>query len=702
MSRSRSWRSGAIALVGLALAPGVLAAQAPCGAGAAEAAYRRGKEILAHGEAKIPSPWGILNFLTIWEDLRGAVGKDYLSRARDAFDRAVACDSTHAGAASELAALAVASREGDALRDAAAALRAATAAPGAPAELWLWRSRVAGALGDTAVGGYIARYRAAGGDAAMAHLLAARAAFEAGRDSAGVRQYLAGLDGPSKLAVEAYYEDLSPIAREAERAEWGALDTDSARGEWIRRFWARRAAESGVGVGERVAEHYHRLRVALERYRRTSRREANITDPEAIRLQYHVDGLDDRGVIYLLHGAPDTIIRTVAATLPNESWYYRRPGGGFMLHFVSPNRTSEFMLFPDPLRALGPRLQDTCLSDQCVDRVLAILEDRAPFEPRFGQLAARYRRTVMLSKNEPTPQELEAAVRDLGLAEQTLAADVAQATTRALSRDSFTPDLGAPLPFYYDTYAFRGDGGRTDLVVALAVPGRELEASPGESGVLYGLNMDVVVTDTAAGRSFRADSQRVYRAAQALGAGENLRAVLELELPPGKGYSHHVAVRAAGRKAGTAYGGPLGVDAFSGDTLMMSDLVLAEGAGKGWKRDGVDLGLVPPRQFPQGAVITLFYEVYNAKPESEFRTTLRVVPMAGSGLGGALKKLFGKDPAPISLSFTEQAHPSAAGVMQVVRRVDLRTLEPGTYRIEVTTTGGGAEVRRSREFAVIK
>ncbi|HET9984843.1 MAG TPA: hypothetical protein VFQ38_14695 [Longimicrobiales bacterium] len=689
-------------LIALVLLPGGLRAQAACRAGSAEEYYHLGKKILAGGEAKIPSPWGILNFLTVWEDLLGTVGKDYLSRARGAFDKAVACDSTHAGAASELAALAVASGDGDELRDAAAALRGATSAPAAPAETWLWRARVAGALGDTAVGEYVVRYSKSGGDAGMASLLAARAGFAAGRDSAGAVRYLAPLDSLSGAAAEAYYQDLAPIAREAERTEWKGLG-EGERGEWIRRFWARRAEDSGVGVGERVAEHYHRLEVALQRYRRTGHRESGITDPDAIRLAYHVDGLDDRGVIYLLQGAPDTIIRTVAATLPNESWYYRRPGGAsYMLHFVSPNRAAEFILFADPLRALGPLNRDMCLAEQCADRVLAILEDRAPLEPRFGQLAARYRNTIMAVKNAQDRSEIAAAMRDLGQAQIALAGDATQAATQALSRDSFTPDLGAPLPFYYDTYAFRGDGGRTDLVVALAVPSTGLEAAPAAEGVLYGLDMDVVVTDTAAGRSFRADSQRVYRAAHPLGEGENLRAVLELALPPGKRYSHRVAVRAEGRKAGAAYGGPIGVDAFTGDTLMMSDLVLAEAAGKGWKRNDVDLGLVPPRRFVEGAVVTLFYEIYNAKPESEFRTTLRVVPRAGSGVGGALKRLFGKDPAPISFSFAEQAHPSADGVVQVVRRVDLRSLKPGGYRIEVTTQGGTAVARRSREFVVIE
>lgn len=680
--------------------PAATRAQGRSGDDSADAHFERGQQILEHGEAKIPSPWGILSAVTVWEDLKGAIGKDYVSRARDEFQQAIALDSTHAGAAVELGKLAAGSREPDDLRDAAGALSTASRPTAAPKDVWLWRARVAVLLGDPSAAEYARCYEEHGGDVATARLLGAQAAFAASRDSLGAALYLDGAARMSEAAAAAYFQDLAPIARAAERKEWDD-EPPARRGEWVERFWARRAAESGASPGERIAEHYHRLRVAVERYRRTGKREAGITDVSAIRLSYHEDALDDRGLVYVLVGAPDTIVRTVGADLPNESWFYRRPTGNFMLHFVAPRRAAEFALVADPLRAASPCLSTTEAMG-CSDRILEMLEDRAALEPRFGLLAERYRTALSAARHLDGPQERQLAsiTADFTAARDALAADATRAAVGALSHDSFVPSLGVPLPFYYDTYAFRGANGRTDMLVAVAVPGTALQARPAPDGVVYGLDLDVLVTDTTSARAFHADSVRFFRAPKRLGDAENLRATMELELPPGTGYAHRVTVKAAAGGSGTAYAGPLVVPAFSGDTAMMSDVVMAEGAGKGWRRGDVELALVPPRQFPEAAVVSLFYELYNVPAGALFRTRIRVAPVGGAGVGGAVKKLFGKGRAPISLSFNEQARPGADGVTQMLRRVDMRSLKPGVYRLEVEMAMGSRVLRRTREFAV--
>ncbi|MBX6365158.1 MAG: hypothetical protein IRZ00_14910, partial [Gemmatimonadetes bacterium] len=129
-------------------------------------------------------------------------------------------------------------------------------------------------------------------------------------------------------------------------------------------------------------------------------------------------------------------------------------------------------------------------------------------------------------------------------------------------------------------------------------------------------------------------------------------------------------------------------------------LGLAAGAGMGGRGGGVELGLVPPRQFPEPAVVSLFYELYNVPAGATYRTRIRVVPVGGGGVGSAVKRLFGRGRAPISLSFSEPANPDAAGVIQVLRRVDMRALKPGAYRVEVETAVGSRVVRRARELVI--
>lgn len=136
-----------VALVVLVVGvPGLARAQGR--SGDAEAHYRRGEAILERGESRIPSPWGILSAVTLWEDLKGVLGQDYLSRAQGEFRKAIELDSLHAGAAVELGRLAAGSCEPDELREAAAVLSAASRSAAAPTDVWLWRARVAVLLGD--------------------------------------------------------------------------------------------------------------------------------------------------------------------------------------------------------------------------------------------------------------------------------------------------------------------------------------------------------------------------------------------------------------------------------------------------------------------------------------------------------------------------------------------------------------------------
>src|SRR5690606_26756049 len=199
----------------------------------------------------------------------------------------------------------------------------------------------------------------------------------------------------------------------------------------------------------------------------------------------------------------------------------------------------------------------------------------------------------------------------LGQARLQLSAEMVRTATTALAEDTYSPDLGRHVPFYYVTYSFRAPGGGTDLVVALAVPGEELRPEAAQAGVVYPLELDVLVLDTLTGATYRADTLRAFHAPAPLGEEENLRAIVQLGAVPAGSYVHRVVLRSRGSEpAGAMYGGPIEVLDFTGDTLMVSDVVLAEAEGNGWSRGGTPLGLVPPRQFQRGQTVSLFYELY--------------------------------------------------------------------------------------------
>ncbi|HUH12858.1 MAG TPA: hypothetical protein VMK65_07095, partial [Longimicrobiales bacterium] len=502
--------------------------------------------------------------------------------------------------------------------------------------------------------------------------------------------YLGGLERAGRRTA-AYYAELGPLVRVEERIAWDHVP-GGARGAWLAAFWERRAAEAGVSAGERIAEHYRRLEVAGARYRRGGSRDVMLASVDAtvqdsLLVLGRSMGLDDRGTVYLLHGEPSRRVGSVPCA-PNESWHYRVADGDALLFHFRAAGARQLVLTGDP--AVGcPTVADA----------IARYEDLAGLDPRLGLLAGRLNE---LSRLSPLAGGRAGREQDLRMARLDLEGKSRAASLRALRRDSYRPDLGRPLDFYYDTYAFRGAGGATRIVFALAAPGDQLPAGRAADGsARYPVGISVVVFDSVSGQVFRADSARTFAAPAPLGPTENLRTSLELTVPPGTGYAHRVTLRAGGvEPAGGVYGGPMEVLDFRGDTIAISDLVLAEVDGRGWRRGEVELGLVPPRRFRPGDVVTLYYELYSPPVDAPVATRIHVEPLSGGGLFGWLGRLVRPGAGTVTLDFVDPVRPSAAGVAAVLRTVDLRGLAPGGYRLRVEVEARGRRISRSREFLI--
>ncbi|MGH7658349.1 MAG: hypothetical protein ACREL6_08940, partial [Gemmatimonadales bacterium] len=101
----------------------------------------------------------------------------------------------------------------------------------------------------------------------------------------------------------------------------------------------------------------------------------------------------------------------------------------------------------------------------------------------------------------------------------------------------------------------------------------------------------------------------------------------------------------------------------------------------------------PTAVFKHDTDLELYYELYGLDPGTSYRTELVAEKQDGGGLFG----LFGK-PKPIRLRFTERA---TGPVTRVQRTIDLSSLDPGEYVLEIRTTGGdGVERTRRQAFTV--
>jgi hypothetical protein len=268
-----------------------------------------------------------------------------------------------------------------------------------------------------------------------------------------------------------------------------------------------------------------------------------------------------------------------------------------------------------------------------------------------------------------------------------VSADVRRDASRALRSDSYRPSHATMLPFHFDLYTFRGMGGRTDVLVAVSLPAGEVDT----------LLLRFSVADTAAGIATRVEKLApVPATARDSGLA---RTYLTLWAVPSAGSFYRITAEdRADRQRGMVYGGPLDVRSYVGDTLMVSDVLLAEPAAAGsFVRGDQTLTLAPTQVFRDGE-FRVFYEIYNLVAGQTYRTSIEVEP-AGEGLRATVRRIFGRD-QPVRLVFHQVAPDDGAPTLQESRLVTA-PFPAGRYVLSLTvSTMDGRTVRRERRFVV--
>ncbi|HET9440337.1 MAG TPA: GWxTD domain-containing protein [Longimicrobiales bacterium] len=652
---------------------------------------------VGHG-VRIPSPLGALNAVVIAQSMAELVKADPVSKAKSSFKKALKADPLMASAAIGLARLSLDSRDKDNLTIAAAALRHINEQQRGGAEVATVLSEVEAALGNVDAAASAAA-AATEMDAASSSALRAQAAAllrRNGQLEAGARSYFAGVDILDVQGADQYFDDVLPIATDAERAAWANADLVQ-RKTWLRRFWTLRAAGAGITVGERMAEHYQRLALAHERYRRTSKRGA-APGGALVKEKYAEDMLpfDDRGLILVRHGQPDETVRTSDVDLrPNESWVYRKGSKNLLYNFVVLRDGTDYRLVDDVLLALDPSTQGVP-----AEAAVKLLQDRQAYEPRYAALATQFGAFGTMTRRHT----IEANMGMAAERRQRVAQELREVALEALETDSDQPDFTGDLPFYYDLYSFKGENGATSLTVAAAIPGTSVSARQIGSNFIYALQASLILIDTATADVARKDTTFSLRSSRPLGDNEHLRLHIDLPARSTSSMVHRVVLRdlvTPGK--GQLYGGDAEIKNFTGTSLMLSDVVLAEPDNGTWQRGEARLGLVPPRQFMEGKPLRLFYEIYNLPGNADYRTEIIMEPVEGETGFGRIKKLFGGGGNGVRLQFDGVAPSNTAGVVQELRQVTTQ-VKPGKYRVSVRVTNlqNAQSVRSETMFVVLK
>jgi len=594
---------------------------------------------------------------------KGLFGRDVQTRARNALHAAASANPPVPNAAAELADFVLTNWHEDALPEARDLLRDLQRSGTASAADLLALARLESALGDQPGAIDAAEDAiAAGADRSLALLARATALLRLpGGEEAGTEAWLAGVESLSPEAARRYWDSLAHIATPAERKAWASADLETRR-DMLKKFWDMRAALGGLRVPDRLAEHYRRLSVADSDYRRRTRYGAPAQNDLRWLPAQQRSRFDDRGEVYVRHGKPARIIRSVNGFGSGEAWIYILPDG----------TPRVFLFFDDRGNYTLPNTLP------CGSELLSAV---AAYEARLGIFSIRCDPMSVAS--------FSATMRGWYL--------------DALESDSEYREFSRELPFLYDLYTFRGQNSKTTVVAAFAVPAKAVNPIQRDGRVVYRLDVSLILADTAAGTVSRTDDSTRIARPERLRDRDMLRTHIEVEMPPSKSTLQRVIVSDPTEPGvGQLYHGPFRIPDYTGSRLMLSDLALAEPGPQGhWQRGNVRLSLVPTNEF-RGGSFNVFYEIYNLPAGVKYTTEVHIERVRNSA-GDRIRELFGGDQNEVRFRFAGESTADASGTMQELRRVNAE-LAPGDYRLNITVKNleNGEEASTSRRFSIPK
>jgi GWxTD domain-containing protein len=607
------------------------------------------------------------------ENVRQALGRDFLSKAASAFARAAEADPTFVQAVLDLAETARRQRVRPRLDVALRALRAAAASAGASADVHLARGRVELDVGegDSALTAFDA-YLAAGGDRSLGRLERARALFFLRRPDDARGSYYDGLGGELSLAArDSYRDDLVWIATPEELA---GFDAEHAAGlaTWLRTFWNGRDAADGRAPGERMGEHYRRLFYAARQFRLVSRHRQYTTEP----FRSTQSEFDDRGVIYLRHGEPSDRARYVAPGVePNESWLYVRPDRNLVFHFVARGDVQDYKLVESLADVLG---HSAGIAWQAVGRLppeaQALYDSRGHLDPVYRRIAA-----------SPAAQGTSLATERSGNRE---------AIRVGTTTDSYALHFAHELESRLRVYAVGAPNGRARLLVVFAVPGARLASQRLGQGTVYPLQLRLAHREPGEAPAFL-DTTRLFVTGEPLGAEQYLSGYLEVPVGPGLHALRAVLMDPDGRSGDVIDIDSVTVPNFAGEGLVISDLVLGDvHAGLAWLNGGDAVPLSPLGTYATGSSLELYYELHGLPPGTAYRARVEVRGRRSGSIFAKIGRLFGGGGPAVAFGFDGVTTGRPTHARQTV---NLAPLSPGDYTLTLTVEDPNGDVRHRRD-----
>ncbi|MGE0354867.1 MAG: GWxTD domain-containing protein [Gemmatimonadales bacterium] len=529
-----------------------------------------------------------------------------------------------------------------------------------PAELELARGRLEREAGDLDSSlAALVRYRDRGDHPGLAWLeIGATRFLQDSADGAGA--YYLGASMDDSLGLAAYRRDLAYVADDSSLTAFDRLN-GTTRPRWLRDFWTSRDRLDLRPEGDRLRVHYRRIHYARLHY------------GLEINRRYYASGdayrsgnaeIDDRGIIYIRHGAPDRLISApLFATAPNETWVYHRPDGDLLLHFSGGGP--------------GGRLEPggDLLDYRLVPSILAI-RGSPGFRPMDMLLTSRTPLSkiysAMLAGNPYAPARERAMVE----------ASIAVGTTTDDHPLRFSHPLDAAADLI--TLGRSESGSLLHLIYGIRLNRQDTAAA----GHTLPLRIRLALFD-GRNRAVRwMDTSLVLHTATPVRPGQWILGSVAVPAPAGA-WRYRLAVQS---DSGTGHLFP--TDSVTvldlNGPLALGDLAMGRLPGSLlWITPSGDTAFVSPFQvYRPGEQMSLYYEVYGLRPGSRYTTTISLIERKPRRDGVTR----------LALSFVESGQP----VQRVRRSLSLGELKPGHYWLDLAIRDESGRVERRRKAFDVK
>ncbi len=474
-----------------------------------------------------------------------------------------------------------------------------------------------------------------------------RIRFAQGDPARGEEYYWRAVDNISSwLGAAVLFEDIKYILTDIELKQYRSLASDRKKSAFFHLFWNLRNPSPAAKLNVRLAEHERRILRAEQEFEYHGFR-THFNDPDKLhylrfpRAFSLNQEFNDKGLVYVRHGDPDDVQRTIGDDL-NECWLYNGKG-------ESPRRIFYFT-------------QSNSAGNNW--RLTSFPEDPRMWE-NLVMWDQRYNRLV-------NGQALDQAVLQDQFREES-----GTTVSGGLATDEHTWRKEMKVfAIPHSINAFRGDAGKTLVNVSYAIPVGDIARELGDTVKTLRVEVGVSMNRTD-GKVLAAELDTLSLPLGSGTAGSYVELYRFVVRPDTVRIAMHA--RPLGMELVSTWDRQIRIPDYPATVPMLSDveLLLPSDAKSSIEIDGVKVIASPFDAVPRARPLYVYWQMYNLTKDADGRTATRSRVLLTKGESG---------PDDASIVSYDSDHSGVEESAAELARIDVRAYDRGIYTLTVEIT----------------